>query len=117
MLSYPILRGHIGKWMLALTEFSLQYVPAKVVKGQVLADFLVDHLCIDVDNLEINYIEIKPWRLYFDGSQHKKGVRVSLLLVFPYGKPTCFMFEILYKCSNNEVEYKALIMGLELLIA
>ena len=27
------------------------------------------------------------------------------------------MFEILYKCSNNEAEYEALIMGLELLIA
>ena len=31
MLSYPILRGRLGKWMLALTEFSLQYIPANVV--------------------------------------------------------------------------------------
>nr|XP_025625164.1 uncharacterized protein LOC112717309 [Arachis hypogaea] len=34
MLSFPMLRGRLGKWMLALTKFDLQYVPAKAVKGQ-----------------------------------------------------------------------------------
>ncbi|XP_072090593.1 uncharacterized protein [Arachis hypogaea] len=29
--------------MLALTEFDLQYVPAKAVKGQVITDFLVEY--------------------------------------------------------------------------
>ncbi|MED6223318.1 hypothetical protein PIB30_072858 [Stylosanthes scabra] len=33
--------GRLGKWMLALTEFDLHYVPSKAVKGQVIADFLV----------------------------------------------------------------------------
>ena len=117
MLSYPILKGRIGKWMLALTEFSLRYVPTKVVKGQVLADFLVDHPCLDVENLEVNYIEIKPWKLYFDGSRHRKGARIALLLVSHCGKPTHFMFKILYECLKNETEYEALIMGLDLLIA
>ena len=72
MLSYPMLMGHIGKWMLALTEFLLQYIPAKAVKGQVLADFLVGHPCLDVENLEVNYVKINPWKLYFDGSRHQK---------------------------------------------
>ncbi|XP_072074112.1 uncharacterized protein [Arachis hypogaea] len=49
MLSSPILNGRLRKWMLALTEFSLHFVPARAVKGQVLADFLVDHPCIDID--------------------------------------------------------------------
>ena len=38
-------------------------------------------------------------------------------MVFLCGKPTHFIFETLYECSNNEAEYEALIMGLELLIA
>ncbi|KAI5338923.1 hypothetical protein L3X38_018195 [Prunus dulcis] len=31
-LMRPILRGRIGKWTLALTEFAFRYVPQKVVK-------------------------------------------------------------------------------------
>ena len=45
MLSYPILRDRICKWMLALTKFLLQYVLAKAIKRQVLTTFLVDHPC------------------------------------------------------------------------
>jgi hypothetical protein len=45
MLSKPILSGRMCKWSLALVEFHLLYVPQKAVKGQALADFLVDHPC------------------------------------------------------------------------
>ncbi|KAM1998360.1 hypothetical protein ACFX16_005908 [Malus domestica] len=43
MLSKPMLTGRIGKWILALSEFSFQYVPQRAVKGQVIADFLTEH--------------------------------------------------------------------------
>ncbi|KAM2517727.1 hypothetical protein PS1_032603 [Malus domestica] len=43
MLSKPMLTGRIGKWILALLEFSFQYVPQRAVKGQAIADFLVEH--------------------------------------------------------------------------
>ncbi|KAM1755468.1 hypothetical protein ACFX12_007795 [Malus domestica] len=43
MLTRPIVKGRIGKWTMALSEFSLQYVPQKAVKGQTLADFLAQH--------------------------------------------------------------------------
>nr|XP_028945273.1 uncharacterized protein LOC114819794 [Malus domestica] len=33
----------IGKWILALSEFSFQYVPQRAVKGQAIADFLTEH--------------------------------------------------------------------------
>ena len=33
MLSSPMLYGCFGKWILALAEFALHYVPAKTVKG------------------------------------------------------------------------------------
>jgi hypothetical protein len=39
MLSMPILNGRIGKWILALSEFELKFESAKVVKGQIIADF------------------------------------------------------------------------------
>ncbi|CAN6677874.1 unnamed protein product [Malus baccata var. baccata] len=43
MLSKPMLTGRIGKWILALSEFSFQYVPQRVVKGQAIVDFLAEH--------------------------------------------------------------------------
>ena len=43
MLSLPILNGRIGKWTMALSEFDLRYELAKAVKGQVMADFVVQH--------------------------------------------------------------------------
>ncbi|CAL8993415.1 unnamed protein product [Prunus brigantina] len=43
MLTRLIIRGRIGKWMMALSEFTFQYVAQKSVKGQALADFLAHH--------------------------------------------------------------------------
>ncbi|XP_016165170.1 uncharacterized protein LOC107607781 [Arachis ipaensis] len=77
MLTSPILQDRLGKWMLALTEFDLQYIPAKVVKGQVIADFLVDHLN-NLNDQGANMIDVHVdyWKLYFDGSKHKDGAGV-----------------------------------------
>ncbi|KAM1302551.1 hypothetical protein ACFX2H_013470 [Malus domestica] len=33
MLTQPIVKGRIGKWTMALSKFSLQYVPQKAIKG------------------------------------------------------------------------------------
>ncbi|CAN6570975.1 unnamed protein product [Malus baccata var. baccata] len=35
--------GRIRKWILALSEFSFQYVPQRAVKSQTIADFLAEH--------------------------------------------------------------------------
>lgn len=117
MLSYPILRGRLEKWMLALMEFDLQYVPAKAVKGQVIADFLVDRPNnLNDQGANIVHIVVKPWKLYFDGSKHKDGAGVGILIISPKGIPSEFLFELKYPCLNNIAKYEALILGLEILI-
>ncbi|KAK2414311.1 hypothetical protein QL285_036915 [Trifolium repens] len=70
MLTKPILHSRIGKWALALTEYSLTYKPLKAVKGQIVADFIVDHSLVEMPQ---DYVDIQPWILYFDGSKHKYG--------------------------------------------
>ena len=52
------------KWAIKLNAFALKYVPLKAMKGQVLADFLAQHPCIEVQNLLakcLGYVQIKPW--------------------------------------------------------
>ena len=38
MLSKPIFHSRIGKLALALTEYSLAYVPLKAIKGKIIVD-------------------------------------------------------------------------------
>jgi hypothetical protein len=40
LLSAPVLKGRLRKWMFALSEFNIRYQPAKAVKGQALADLI-----------------------------------------------------------------------------
>ncbi|XP_050888671.1 uncharacterized protein LOC127093810 [Lathyrus oleraceus] len=42
----PILHSRIGKWALALTKFSLTFKPLKAMKGQIVADFIVDYVMV-----------------------------------------------------------------------
>jgi hypothetical protein len=63
MLSMPILNGRIGKWILDLSEFELKFESAKAVKGQIIADFIIEHR-----DPSINLLEITPWALFFDVS-------------------------------------------------
>ncbi|XP_015960134.1 uncharacterized protein LOC107484040 [Arachis duranensis] len=118
MLSFLMLRGRLGKWMLSLTEFDLQYVLAKAVKGQVIAEFLVSN-SKDLNDQGANVIDIDIdyWKLYFDGSKHKDGAGVGILIISLEGFPSEFLFELKYTCSNNVAEYEALILGLEILIS
>jgi hypothetical protein len=71
MLLMPILSGRMGKWSYALVEYDLAYESLRSMKGQVVANFIVDH-AIDVDHL-VNFVQFKLWGLYFDGSVCSKG--------------------------------------------
>jgi hypothetical protein len=43
MLHRPILRGRLEKWAYALIEHELVFESLKTMKGQVVADFIVEH--------------------------------------------------------------------------
>jgi hypothetical protein len=43
MLQNTIMSGRIGKWDYALIEYDLAYESLKSMKGQVVADFIVEH--------------------------------------------------------------------------
>jgi hypothetical protein len=51
MLSAPVLKGQLGKWMFTLSEFDIRYQPVKVVKGQALADLIIERINTNVATL------------------------------------------------------------------
>jgi len=77
MLSMPIMSGRIGKWILALSEFDLRYESAKVVKGQIMADFVTQHCSL------VGSLEVAPWTLFFDGSTCDQGAGIGIVLISP----------------------------------
>ncbi|XP_045809918.1 uncharacterized protein LOC123904281 [Trifolium pratense] len=87
---------------------------ALAIKGQIVADFIVDHSAIESPQ---NYIALEPWTLYFDGSRHQHGTGIGILIISPQKIPTKFKYRINGICSNNEAEYEALIAGLEILLS
>ncbi|XP_050914580.1 uncharacterized protein LOC127129439 [Lathyrus oleraceus] len=114
MLSKPIMHSRIGKWALALTEYSLAFMPLRAMKVQIVSDFIVDHAVVESPQLQV---ELKPWRLFVDGFTHKDGSGVGIMIISPDGIPTKLKYRIEGPlCSNNEVEYEALIAGLKALL-
>ncbi|XP_070668995.1 uncharacterized protein [Malus domestica] len=120
MLTRPIVKGRIGKWTMALSEFSLQYVPQKAVKGQALADFLAQHPSPygfgDTD-VEIGMVETRDnyWTMYFDGSSTSSSAGVGVVIQSPNHDRWYFSLKLDFDCTNNQAEYEALIIGLGLL--
>jgi hypothetical protein len=51
MLSAPVLKGRLGKWMFALSECDIRYQPVKAVKGQVLTDLSAERINTDIATL------------------------------------------------------------------
>ncbi|KAM2346944.1 hypothetical protein ACFXTH_010620 [Malus domestica] len=102
---------------MALSKFSLQYVPQKGVKGQALADFLAQHPSPygfgDTD-VEISMVEIRNnyWTMYFDGSSTSSSADVSIFIQSPNHDRWYFSLKLDFKCTNNQAEYEALIIGI-----
>jgi hypothetical protein len=83
MLLKPILSGRIGKWAYALVEYDLAYEPLRWMKGQVDADFIVDHV-VNVEH-SVGLVQLEPWGLFFDGSVYSKGQGAGCVVVSPSG--------------------------------
>ena len=54
------------------------------------------------------------WSMFFDGSCSKDGSGVGIFLISPAGTTYKFSFTLSSPCTNNIVEYEALLLGLRL---
>jgi hypothetical protein len=79
MLQRPILSGRLGKWAYALIEYDLKYEALRAMKGQVVADFIVDPNVND----NVYMAEKGSWKMVFDGSVCDHGQGVSCFVVSP----------------------------------
>jgi hypothetical protein len=69
------------------------------MKGQVVANFIVDHV-IEVDH-PISLIQLRSWRLYFDGSVCAKGQGAGCVIVSPSGVDINLSVRLEFACCNT----------------
>jgi len=105
--------GRIAKWSVELMGETLTYAPRKVVKSQILADFIAEW--IDTQ-LPPPHIQAECWLMYFVGSVMKTGAGAGLLFVSPLGEHMRYVVRLHFPASNNMAEYEALLSGLRITI-
>ena len=115
MLHKPILSGRVSKWAYALVEYDLHCEPLKSMKGQIVADFIVEHRIYEQLDLNVGYITFTPLKLHFDGSVCKSGCGVGVVIVSPRGAIFEAFNRLDHDCTNNQTKYVALLFGLKIL--
>ena len=78
---------------------------------------MADHPCDEVTDInEAMFVALAPWKLNFDGSHTTYRVGVGVILESPMGIKTQMAFKLEGNYPNNQIEYEALIIGLEILL-
>ena len=114
----------LAKWLVLLTEFNMQYLTKKIIKGRVVAEFLALNPIQDSEEIQLDFpddlsmaIEVQEWRMYFDGAVNQFGAGIGIILLTPEGEIVPIAKKLAFKVMNNEAEYEACILGMEALIA
>nr|GEV74284.1 hypothetical protein [Tanacetum cinerariifolium] len=90
--------------------------PRVSVKGQILADFIVERPEEGSSNtlMEVEEELPEPWILFTDGSFYTDGSEAGLILTNPEGVEFTYALRFRFDATNNEAEYEALIFGLRI---
>ncbi|RVW76492.1 Gypsy retrotransposon integrase-like protein 1 [Vitis vinifera] len=77
----PALTGRLMRWLVLLTEFDIQYVSQKSIKGSIVADHLAslptsEDRPVDDDFPDEEFVamtSLSGWCMYFDGAANQSG--------------------------------------------
>jgi hypothetical protein len=103
--------GRISMWVVELGALNIDFKPRTAIKSQALVDFMAKWR----EN-QLPTLTERPehWVMYFDSSLKFEGVGAGVLLISLTGEQLKYILQIIWKVSNNEAEYEALLHGLRL---
>ena len=114
VLHKPEVSGRLMKWAIELSEFDIRYKPKTAIKGQVLADFVMEFAPIELAEPTRSEDDLPIWKLSVDGASNAQGSGAGLILTSPEGIDIEYALRFGFHASNNEAEYEAVIAGLNL---
>eukprot|EP00261_Vitis_vinifera_P027984 XP_010661993.1 PREDICTED: uncharacterized protein LOC104881948 [Vitis vinifera] len=115
ILHKPDLTGRMLQWAIELSEFEIEFQPRLSMKGQVMADFVLEYSRRPSQRQESS--EKEWWTLRVDGASRSSGSEIGLLLQSPTGEHLEQAIRLGFPASNNEAEYKAILSRLDLALA
>nr|GEV81422.1 reverse transcriptase domain-containing protein [Tanacetum cinerariifolium] len=82
VLLKPKIAGRLQKWSMKLGEYDIHYRPRVSIKGQILADFIVERSEDDslAAPMEVEEKLPEPWTLFTNGSSCVDSFRAGLIL-------------------------------------
>ncbi|RVX18478.1 Retrovirus-related Pol polyprotein from transposon 17.6 [Vitis vinifera] len=115
ILHKPDLTGRMLQWAIELSEYGIEFQPRLSMKGQVMADFVLEYSRKPIQRKEPS--EKEWWTLRVDGASRSSGSGVGLLLQSPTGEHLEQAIRLGFPASNNEAEYEVILSGLDLALA
>ena len=109
-MSSPEAAGRMALWAIELSEFDVQYRPRTAIKGQIVADFIAEYTQPEDKGAEGQ----KLWSIHTDGSSNQHSGGAGIVILTPEGDKIECMIRLDFPTTNNEVEYEALVAGLDL---
>ncbi|GJS71888.1 reverse transcriptase domain-containing protein [Tanacetum coccineum] len=100
----------LQKWSVMLGEHNITYRPRTSVKGQILADFLIEKPDENLPDTSAVETPPEPWILFTDRSSCVDRSGAGLILTNPEGAEFTYALRFQFTASNNE----ALIAGLRI---
>ena len=114
VLHKPETSGRLMKWAIELSEFDIKYKTKTAIKGQVLADFIMEFTPAEPAENTQAPTDLPIWKLSIDGATNAQGNEAGLILTSPEGIYIEYALRFRFQSSNNEAEYEAVIVGLNL---
>ncbi|GJZ53076.1 reverse transcriptase domain-containing protein [Tanacetum coccineum] len=114
VMSRPDVAGRLQKWSIMFGEHNITYRLWTSVKGQILADFLVEKPKEASSDTSEKKAPQEPCTLFMDGSSCIDGLGAGLILTRPDGAEFTYALRFQFITSNNEAEYEALLVGLRI---
>ena len=112
----------IAKWGTILGAFDIKYMPRTSIKGQVLADLVVElaesplkeerekH---NMDEKSVGMVSLQEtlsWKVYVDGVANQKGFGVELVVISPEKIIIENSLRLGFSATNNETKYETLLV-------
>ena len=109
-ISSPEAAGRMALWAIELSEFDVQYRPRTAIKGQIVTDFIAEYTQPEDKGAEGQ----KQWSIHTDGSSNQRSRGVGVVILTLEGDKIECMIRLDFPTTNNEAEYEALVVGLDL---
>ena len=112
ILHKPGLIGRMLQWAIELSEYEIEYQLRLSMKWQVMADFVVEYYQKPAQDKGPR--EEEWWTLRVDVASRSSGSGVGLLLQSSTGEQLEQAIRLGFPVLNNEIEYEAILSGLDL---